>query len=637
LPFTLAALSPTLRYAEHAAPASLLAANAQRLATAIRAAKLNNPDLGIVVLPLGCFSGGAGVTDLAPAADWLAPLIAAATDCDVCIAGADRYGCAPGSAGTEAGFLIAPQRGLVRVQRALSDGGTHIETFDSAHGRIAVLIGGDLLHPEYARLAMFAGAEILLNPCAERADERAAARQFSRAARAWENHVVIASCGLSQSVDADGLPAAALAVRAHSAIWSHSAQLLVEGGDPALFATIDLASLRQRRLDPWIHFPAQLRTGLYAEVYARAARGESAGAGAPPAAPASPAAPAAHEAYDVLLMQTHQVFVGGPDSRDATIRDNLDRALALAVPFAMRPSTKLVVFPEFFLQGSDGPHPHDYWERCGIRIPGPETDRLAAYARQCNVYVCGAVLEYDPEWPLRYFNTSIIIAPSGEIVLRYRKLQCADLNGLLNVTTPGNVFTQYVERYGYDALIPVIDTPIGRLGTLICYDSNWPELWRALALQGAEVICNPTSEIHSNRRPYWYQAKRAHAAEARVYVASANAGSEQFRAGAPVTGMNRGHSALIDFNGELVACADGPGVVPLVGRVELGELRRARQRPPARHEGRFQAAAVADAYRQFPGFPLDCFLAQPMLEAAEGPALVRQQLERLVAHGVIRR
>jgi hypothetical protein len=46
---------------------------------------------------------------------------------------------------------------------------------------------------------------------------------------------------------------------------------------------------------------------------------------------------------------------------------------------------------------------------------------------------------------------------------------------------------------------------------------------------------------------------------------------------------------------------------------------------------------VAEAYRQFPGFPLDCFLAQPMLEAAEGPALVRQQLERLITQGVIRR
>jgi predicted amidohydrolase len=385
LPFTLAALSPTLRHVDHAGPASLLAANAQRVATAIRAAKQGDPALGIVVLPSGCFSGGAGVTDLAPAADWLAPLLAAATDCDVCIAGADRYDAGPGHAGTEAGFLIAPQRGLVRVQRALSEGATRVETFDSEHGCIAVLVGGDLLHPEYARLAMFAGAEILLNPCAERADERAAARQFSRAARAWENHVVVASCGLGQSVDADGLPAAAQAVRAQSAIWSHSAQLLVEGSDPALFATIDLASLRQRRVDPWIHFPAQLRTGLYAEVYARAARDEAAGAAAPAAAPVTPAGPtppASPEAYDVLLMQAHQTFVGGPESRDATIRDNLDRALALAVPFSMRPSDEARRVPRVLPAGFGWPasarlvgalrHPHPRArDRAARRIRAP--------------------------------------------------------------------------------------------------------------------------------------------------------------------------------------------------------------------------------------------------------------------------
>ena len=426
--------------------------------------------------------------------------------------------------------------------------------------------------------------------------------------------------------EADGAPAAAFTGRRVGEVWSHSGQLLVAGEDATITAVLDLQALRERRAEPWVNFPAQLRTGLYAGAYAAGARAE------PEATPAGPVPPA----YDVLMMQTHEAFVGGPEDRDATIDDNLSRALGLARLFCLRPTTRLLVLPEFALQGSDGPHPHEYWERVGIRVPGPETARLGAFARDCNVYVCAMVFEYDPEWPLRYFNTSIIVSPQGDIVLRYRKLQCADLNGLLNVTTPGSVFTRYVERYGYESLFPVVETPIGRLGTLICYDSNWPELWRALALQGAEVICNPTSEIHSDRRPPWYAAKRAHAAENRVYVASANAGSEQFRPGAPVTGMNRGHSALIDFDGRLAACADGPGVVPLVGRIDLAALRRARARALAR-PGVFRPDAVAAAYAAFPGFPLDCFQDQPMVAAAEGPALVRAQIERLLAGGVLQR
>lgn len=594
--------------AERGVSSEIALGNAQRIIEWLQRELAEPADL--VVLPLGCLSGGAGFPSREVAGTALAMLHEVARGSRCALAGADHFG------GIACGFIFGPgtQQALWQESFAVADQKPQdVAVIDTECGTLACLPGPDLLHAEYARLAVFKGAEILLNPTAERLDERSAARHLSRGARAWENHAAIVTVSRDPAL--------------HE-IWNHSGHLLVAGGAPTARATLDLPSLRARRLEPWVNFPAQLRTGLYAVEYAR---GEPV-----PRVETPPADSSAVEAYDVLLMQTHQAFVSSPETRDATVADNLKRALGLARLFAMRPSTRLVVFPEFFLQGSDGSHPHEYWERCGVRIPGPETAELASFAKACNVYVCGAVLEYDPSWPRRYFNTSIIIDPQGEIVLRYRKLQCADLNGLLNITTPGNLYSAYVERYGIDALVPVIDTPIGRLGTLICFDSNWPELWRALALRGAEVICNPTSEIHSNRRPYWYQAKRAHAAEQMVYVASANAGSEQFFAGAPVTGMNRGHSALIDYHGELVACADGPGVIPLLGRVELGALRRARAARVNDPAVRFDPKTVAAAYAHFPGFPLDCFLHTPMELASEGVALVAQQIEQLKQRGVFK-
>ena len=595
--------------------ADVALANAQTLTAALQR-ELRTP-ADIVLLPLGCLSGGEGLESRECADDAVTVLRDAARRLQIILVGAERFD------GVSHGFILAPQENAELWQPSLAEShGTRpqpgtpqqIEVIASAHGTLACLPGADLLHAEYARLALFRGAEILLAPRAESLDERSTARHLSRGARAWENHAAVAAVNLDP---------------ADHEIWNHNGHILLQGSGLSARATIDLPSLRARRLEPWVNFPAQLRTGLYAAEYRR---GETV-----PRTAASPASsPPAVEAYDVLLMQTHQAFVSSAETRDASVADNLKRALGLARLFAMRPSTRLVVFPEFFLQGSDGSHPHEYWERCGIRIPGPETAELAAFAKACNVYVCGAVLEYDPSWPRRYFNTSIIIDPQGEIVLRYRKLQCADLNGLLNITTPGNIYSAYVERYGIESLVPVIDTPIGRLGTLICFDSNWPELWRALAMRGAEVICNPTSEIHSNRRPYWYQAKRAHAAEQMLYVASANAGSEQFFPGAPVTGMNRGHSALIDYHGELVACADGPGVIPLLGRIELGALRRARASYGADPSVRFDPRTVADAYAGFPGFPLDCFLHTPMELASEGVALVAQHLEQLKQRGVLK-
>jgi len=656
-----AALSPTLLAGNDAAT---LAANVARLDAALGSLQADEPRLALVLLPLGCLSGGAGLTSrwhaptgpgsaAVPHSSPLATLARLAAARRLWLAGAERF------AGDAWGFVLDADGRLAAAQASIGAGrgAAQVTVAESPIGQLAVLVDDDLLHAEYARLALFAGAEVLLNPCSERMDERSEGRQLSRGARAWENHAAVLAAGLGTALEPSGLPAAAAVGRGLVAIWNFTGQCLVSGEGPSAGATLDLASLRARRAETWINFPAQLRTGIYAGVYAAAARGEYPRANASPAAlaatpieagrpPPSPAresvqasapAPApAIEAYTALMMQTHESFIGGPDDRDATIADNLGRALGLARMFCMQPGTRLLVLPEFALQGSDGPHPHEYWERVGIRIPGPETAQIAAFARQCDVYVCAMVFEYDPEWPLRYFNTSIIVSPAGEIILRYRKLQCADLNGLLNVTTPGNIFTRYVERYGYEALIPVVDTPIGRLGTLVCFDANWPELWRSLALKGAEVICNPTSEIHSDRRQHWYAAKRAHAAENMVYVAMANAGSEQFRPGAPVTGMNRGHSALIDYNGQLLACADGSGVVPLTARIDLGALRRARARA-AERPGRFRPEAVAAAYERFEGFPLDCFLDEPMISAAEGPALVRAQLERLYANGVYRR
>ena len=620
---SVAVLSPALIRGSSLSVAQL---NSDRIATMMRSLKAARPDLDLVLLPLGCLSGAAGFASAWDDSTTVQSLCELATSLRLIIAGADTF------AGDRVGFIALPDEGFRIVQTAIggSRGAAALAVVDTACGRLALLVGDELLHPEYARLALFAGAEIILNPCSDASDERTEARHLSRGARAWENHAVVVASSIGAALDETGAPAAEFSGRRVAEIWNYSGQLLVQGDTAVATATLDLQGLRERRSEPWVNLPAQLRTDLYAGIYAAASRGElDPGAAQRAAAPAPPA-------YDVLMMQTHEAFIGSPEDRDATIADNLSRAFGLARMFCARPTTRLMVLPEFALQGSSGPQGMEFWERVGIRIPGPETAQIGKFARDCNVYVCAMVFEYDPDWPLRYFNTSIIVSPEGEVVLRYRKLQCADLNGLLNVTTPGSVFSRYVEQYGYDALVPVIDTPIGRLGSLICFDANWPELWRSLAMKGAEVICNPTSEIHSDRRAHWYSAKRAHAAENRVYVASANAGSEQFRPGAPVTGMNRGHSALIDFNGALASCADGPGVVPLMGRIDVGALRRARARAST-EAGRFRPDAVASAYEGFGGFPLDCFLDQPMVSAAEGPALVRSHIERLFERGVFQR
>lgn len=596
------------------------AANAARAATALHGLHDRDAGLRVVVLPEGLLSGGGSEPGAWPQPALLAPLAAAAAALGLYVAAADRFG------GRRLGFIIGPdgEPGLVQPALEGSDGPASVAVLRTPLGTLACLPGDDPLHAEYVRLAMFAGAELVLNPCTERLDAQHAARQLSRGARCWESALYLVAASAAGRIDAAGLPDPGFAGTGLGGAWAPQGALVGPVEAHAGTAPLDLGELRARRADPWVNFPAQLRTALYAPFYARAA-----------AAPPRPVAAAAGPAYDVLLLQAHQVFAQDPARRDQVVQDNLRRALALARPFAARPQTRLVVLPEFFLQGSPFASAPGFWEQVGIRLPGPETAALGAFCRETNVFLSGAVLEYDPDWPGRFFNTAFVIGPDGRLLLRYRKLQCADLNGLMNVTTPGNVHSDYVARYGEDALIPVVETEIGTLGCAICFDSNWPELWRILALKGVEVVCNPTSEIHSERRPAWYAAKRAHAAENVYYVASANAGSEQFAEGAPPTAMNRGHSALIDFHGNLASCADGGGIVPLLGRVDLGALRRARANAGENLLARFAPGAVAAAYAQFPGFPLDCFRESPMTSGAQGLALVRAQVQRLQAAGVL--
>lgn len=597
--------------------------NTERAAQAVRTLVSVNPGIRIVVLPAYALSGGFGEVAASCANADLGTLTSVASESDIYIAASDRFG------DGHTAFLIDPDGEIALTQKVVADQGDEVtfSVVSTPLGDIACLPKDDVTFPEYVRGCLFKGAEIILNPGIEVPDHRSNARHMSRGARCWENTVVLATASLSGVIDEMGLSAPGEPVTGLAEVWDQSGVLLASSTDAPASAVIDLTSLRTRRSEPWINFPAQLRSTLYAQAYQNAAD-------VPVAAPTETDVAGA-PVYDVLLMQTHEKFATGPHDRDEVIADNMQRGLGLARMFAARPRTRLVVFPEFFLAGST-PGDLDHWEKMGIQVPGPETDKLAAFAEETKVFLCCQIMEYDPDWPRRYFNTSLIFSPAGEIILRYRKLQCADLNGLLNITTPGNIYSDYVEKYGFDALIPVAETEIGVLGTAICFDSNWPELWRIMALKGAEVICNPTSEIHSERVPAWWSAKRAHAAENMYYVACANAGSEQFAPSMPITGMNRGHSSLIDFNGNLATHADGPGVIPQVGRIDLGALRRARSSKAENALARFRPEAVVSHYRDYPGFPLDCFLETPMEKASEGPPLVQKQIERLQDAGILK-
>ena len=113
-------------------------------------------------------------------------------------------------------------------------------------------------------------------------------------------------------------------------------------------------------------------------------------------------------------------------------------------------------------------------------------------------------------------QTSFIISDSGDVILRYRRLIS------MFAPTPHDVLDAYLDHYGDDALFPVADTPLGKLACVASEEILYPEITRALALQGAELICHSSSEIGGPRATPKNIAKQARAYENMLYVVSAN-------------------------------------------------------------------------------------------------------------------
>lgn len=339
--------------------------------------------------------------------------------------------------------------------------------------------------------------------------------------------------------------------------------------------------------------------------------------------------------YAVTCVQTITRAVDDMSERDRVMKENLDRDLDLVdYTFAdPRYRSRLVVFPEFFLTGVPESRRHTDYLALAVPIPGPVTEAFGAKARQYDTYIAGNCFEVDPEWPGRCFNCSWIVGPSGDVILRYRKLN--DTQAYLPTSTnPGDIYTAYVERYGVEGLFPVVDTPLGRLACMTCFDVNFPEVARCLALRGAEVLVMPTGEGYSFSRKHRLM-KQARAWENSCYLVTANHG--EFIGHRP-RHQQRGYSEIIDFNGDVVECADGPGECTVTGRVDLRALRDRRARVDDRNflVG-LRASLYAPVYASAPAWPLDAWLGRPMESNQEAMAMGRQVRDRFYERDVFAR
>ena len=143
--------------------------------------------------------------------------------------------------------------------------------------------------------------------------------------------------------------------------------------------------------------------------------------------------------------------------------------------------------------------------------------------------------------------------------------------------TPHDVLSQYRDVYGDEGLFPVADTPLGRLACVASEEILYPEVSRALATRGAEVILHSSSEVGSPRPTPKNIAKCARAYENMCYVISSNTSAIHH---SPVPqNSTQGHSQIVDFKGQVMTEAYTGESMVGHALIDIERLREARGKP----------------------------------------------------------
>lgn len=187
------------------------------------------------------------------------------------------------------------------------------------------------------------------------------------------------------------------------------------------------------------------------------------------------------------------------------------------VASAVARSAKLVVFPEAFVGGYPKGHAfgsyvggrsdegrdayRGYWESA-IDVPGPCVDELAAIAGRHGVHMVIGVIERDAG---TLYCCVLFFSPTGGFLGKHRKLMPTGAERL-------------IWGYGDGSTMPVLDTALGKLGAVICWENYMPMMRTAMYSKGIELYCAPTADS----RPTWVASMQHIAIEGRCYVLASN-------------------------------------------------------------------------------------------------------------------
>lgn len=255
----------------------------------------------------------------------------------------------------------------------------------------------------------------------------------------------------------------------------------------------------------------------------------------------------------------YKIAVAQMDAGSDT-KENLGK-IEQCIHEAAAKGTDFIVFPEhaeYF--GTD-------YGRQATTVPGEITRFFASCARKYEIQIhCGTMAEKNPSgYP---YNTSILFSARGEILGCYRKIHLFDV-----VLESVSGYRESDEASPGDEIV-FCDTEFGRIGMAVCYDLRFPELFRILAKQGADVIVLPANFTQETGRAHWESLVRARAIENTCFVVAAG------QCGRKDAFVSYGHSMIVDPWGDVLAAA-GDREEILYADIDTDRIRQVREQIPS--------------------------------------------------------
>ncbi|WP_202320292.1 carbon-nitrogen family hydrolase [Archaeoglobus neptunius] len=225
---------------------------------------------------------------------------------------------------------------------------------------------------------------------------------------------------------------------------------------------------------------------------------------------------------------------------------NIMKGLSL-IKRALQVRADLVILPEVF---NTGFYPHNYKN---VEPLEEELELLLKLSSTRDIVIIAGVAEKEGE----YLYNSAVIIHKGEIIGKYRKTHMFPLTSEKKYFKPGN-------------RLEVFETPLGKIGLLICYELRFPELFRKLVKMGAELIAVP-AEFPKERIEHWKVLLQARAIDYQIFVAGVNCVEGDLNYG--------GHSMLIDPLGTILI-EGGDYQEVMMSDIRLPEIYEVRKKYP---------------------------------------------------------